>query len=392
LGYIELLKNNIIIRQLSLIQIFAYFGAWFSHVAIYTILVQLEVSAFLISLVVAMNFLPSILLSPFTGSLVDSLPLKKFMIVLLSIEVIMTICFFYINTINDIYLLMLLLFIRMASASTFFTSEMALLPKLLDDKLLSKANEIHSIIWSFSFTAGMALGGIVVHNIGIKSAFILDIIFLLIAISILINTKFDIDFVKSTQNMYLDIKDGLNYIKKNKHLLHLIFLHSTIGFTAFDSLVTLLADYNYKYIISIPLAIGITNGIRAFALMIGPFLITNWINKQRLYYLFIIQGASIFLWSCLQYNFYLGLFGVFITGFVTTTLWSYTYAMLQEEIHKDFLGRVLSYNEMIFMSINILTTLFIGFMATFVSLDIITKILAFAFILTAIYYRRYHLG
>ena len=90
----------------------------------------------------------------------------------------------------------------------------------------------------------------------------------------------------------------------------------------------------------------------------------------------------------LQFDFYFGLIGVFLTGLVTTTLWSYTYAMLQEEVDTKFLGRVLSYNEMVFMLMNTFTTLFIGFMASFVSLGIITTILAVAFVLTAFYYRR----
>jgi len=388
MGYKKLILENKIIQQLSLIQIFAYFGAWFSHVAIYTMLIQFNASALLISIVVAMNFLPSILLSPFSGSLVDRLPVKKFMLVLLSIEVIMTLSFFYIKSIDDIYMLMIFLFIRMASASIFFTSEMALLPKVLPENILAKANEIHSIIWSFTFTAGMAIGGLVVHNFGVQAAFIIDIVFFLIAISILINTKFDIKVIQTSQNIFLDIKDGFNYVIHNKTLMQLIFLHATVGFTAFDSLVTLLADYHYKYIISIPLAIGITNGLRALALMIGPFLITNWINKQRLYYLFIIQAITIAIWAVLQNNFYFGLIGVFLTGLVTTTLWSYTYAMLQEKVDPKFLGRVLSYNEMVFMFMNIFTTLLIGFMASFVSLNIVTFILAGAFFLTAIYYKK----
>ena len=388
MGYKELLVNHKIIRQLSLIQLFAYFGAWFSHVAIYTMLVQFGASATQISGVVAMNFLPSIILSVLSGSLVDRLPLKKFMVSLLSLELLMTSMLFFITSINDIYLLMILMFIRMAAASVFFTSEMTLLPKILDDKLLSKANEIHSIIWSFTFTAGMALGGVVVHNFGVYTAFSIDITFFLIAIIIFINTKIDLTHTSSTSHIFEDIKDGLRYIKNNKKLIHYMLLHGTVGFTAFDSLVTLLADYEYKSIISIALAIGITNATRAAALMIGPFFITNWINKQRLFYLFIVQGFTIFIWGLLQHNFYIALIGVFLTGLVTTTLWSYTYAMLQEEVQQKYLGRVLSYNEMIFMSFNIFTTLFIGFMATLVSLDIITFTIAGLFILTAIYYRR----
>ena len=96
----------------------------------------------------------------------------------------------------------------------------------------------------------------------------------------------------------------------------------------------------------------------------------------------------IILWSFLQYNFYIGLFGIFLTGLVTTTLWSYTYALLQERVEHKFLGRVLAYNEMVFMLSNITTTLFIGFMATLVGLDIITIILGSLFIVVGFYYKR----
>jgi len=153
-------------------------------------------------------------------------------------------------------------------------------------------------------------------------------------------------------------------------------------------LVTLLADYNYKFVIAVPLAIGISNAVRAFALMIGPFFIGNKINKDNLQYLLILQGVSIIAWAIFQHNFYLALIGLFLSGFTTTTLWSYTYALLQKRIEPKYMGRVISYNDMIFMLTNIVTTLFIGFMANFISLEFITIIIGFAFFATAYYYTR----
>ncbi|MCK5294018.1 MAG: MFS transporter [Arcobacteraceae bacterium] len=388
MGYKELLLTNKIVRQLSIIQFVAYFGAWFSNVAIYSMLIEFEASPFLISLVVATNFLPAIILSPLSGSFVDRLPIKKFMIFLLTLEMTMTLCFLLINSIDDIWLLIILLFIRMGCASTFFTTEMSLLPKLLDGELLTKANEIHSMIWSFTFTAGMAIGGFVVYKYGTTVAFIIDSLFFFTALIILINTHFDIEQSKKTQHILLDIKDGFHYLKSNKKLIHLILLHASVGITSFDALITLLADYHYKYILSVPLAIGITNATRSLALMIGPFLITNWINKDRLFYLFIFQGIAIILWAILEQNFYIALFGIFLTGIATTTIWSYTYAMLQEEIDNKFLGRVLSYNEMVFMSANILTTMFIGIAASFISLSAVTVVLGVSFFGVAYYYKR----
>jgi len=388
LTYRELFKTHKIVRQLSSVQFIAYFGAWFSNVAIYSMLVDFGASAFLIATTAAMHLIPGIVLSPFSGSLVDRVEVKKLMITLLSIELIMTLCFMFINSLDDVWLLLIFLFIRMGSSSIFFTTEMTLLPKLLSGEALVKANEIHSIIWSFTFTAGMAMGGIIVSIFGVKISFLIDGLFFLIALGILSQIHFQVEVAKVHKSIVNSIKDGISYLKRNKHLFHYMILHATVGLTAFDTLVTLLADYQYKYIVAIPLAIGITNSVRAFALMIGPLLISNWISKERMMYVFIAQGLSIIIWAFVQNDFYIGLVGMFLTGIATTTIWSYTYAMLQDEVEEQYLGRVLAYNEMVFMVGNVCTTFFIGIMASFVSLQFISISLGVAFLIVAYYYKR----
>ena len=386
--YRDLFRTHKVVRQLSSVQFIAYFGAWFSNVAIYSMLIDFGASPFLIATVAAMHLIPGIVLSPFSGSIVDRLPVKKLMTILLSVELTMTLGFLLINSLDDIWLLLLLLFIRMGSASIFFTTEMTLLPKLLSGEALVKANEIHSIIWSFTFTAGMAIGGIVVSIFGVKMSFIIDGLFFLTALIILSQIHFHLEVEKVHKSILNSIKDGISYLKRNKHLFHYMILHATVGLTAFDTLVTLLADYQYKFIVAVPLAIGITNSVRAFALMIGPLLISNWISKKRMLYIFIAQGVSIIIWAIVQHNFYIGLIGMFLTGIATTTIWSYTYAMLQDEVEEQYLGRVLAYNEMVFMVGNVTTTFFIGIMASFVSLQFISISLGVAFLIVGYYYKR----
>jgi MFS family permease len=376
------------VRQLSIVQFIAYFGAWFSNVAIYSMLVKFGASPLLIATVAAMHLIPGVVLSPFSGFIVDRFPVKKLMIILLSVELTMTWCFLLIHSLDDVWLLLILLFIRMGSASMFFTTEMTLLPKLLNGVALIKANEIHSIIWSFTFTAGMAIGGIIVSIFGVKISFLIDGLFFIAAIIILTQIHFEVEVEKIHKNLFNSIKDGINYIKENKHLLHYMLLHASVGLTSFDTLVTLLADYKYKYIIAVPLAIGITNAVRAFALMIGPLLISNWVSKQRMLYIFILQGLFIIIWAFVQHDFYIGLVGMFLTGIVTTTIWSYTYAMLQGQVEGKYLGRVLAYNEMVFMIMNVATTFFIGILASFVTLQTISILLGVAFLLVAYYYKK----
>jgi len=350
-------------------------------------LVEFKASPILISIVVAMHFIPGILLSPFSGTIVDRIDAKKLMGILLLTEFSMTMCFLMIESINDIWMLLLFIFIRMSASSMFFTTEMTLMPKILSANILGKVNEIHSMIWSFTFTAGMAFGGFVVHIYGTNTAFIIDGVFFILAFVSLLNSSFVYQHELHHEKIWHSIKSGIRYLKENKNLLHLILLHGTIGVTSFDTIVTLLADYHYKYIIAVPLAIGFTNATRSFALMVGPLIISRWLTKERLFYIFLLQGVGIIIWAMVQKDFYFGLFGFFLAGFWTTTLWSYTYALLQERVEQKYLGRVLAYNEMFFMLSNAVTTIFIGVMALYFELSFVTVILGLIFILMAFYYK-----
>ena len=388
LNYRKLFAEHKIIRDLSLVQFIAYFGAWFSNVAIYTMLVDFGSTELAISVVTAMHFLPAILIAPFSGAIIDRVKIKPLMITLLSIELLMTILFLTIDDKSEIWLLMIFIFIRMSAASMFFSTEMSLLAKLLSGKPLQKANEIHSIIWSFTYAFGMAVSGFIVNAYGVKIAFIIDAFIFFTALVVFIRIDFVVKASIASDKILELIKDGFFYIKNNKIILHLIFLHSCVGLTSFDALITILAKNEYKYIISVPLAIGLSNAVRAVALMFGPILLSKYVTKENLHYLMIFQGMAIILWGLVQENFYISLIALFVVGLSTTILWSFTYALLQDKCDEKYIGRVISYNDMFFMLACVLTTLFIGLMASLTSVDIITILLGVGFLAFAFYYTR----
>ncbi|GIT98241.1 MFS transporter [Sulfurovum sp. TSL1] len=384
--YLDTLKHPVI-RRLSLIQFISYFGTWFSQVAIFSMIVSFGASEVTIALTAAMAMLPAVILAPIIGLIVDRIEFKKLMSVLLLIEISMTLGFIFINSLAYVWILMILIFIRSAAASLLFSAEMALFPKLVSGKMLKNTNEIHSVIWSLCYALGMAAGGIVTHYVGFDLAFIIDAMLYTVAVLLLIGLHISIEKITHVESNMQMLKDGFNYILSQKKIQHLILLHAAIGLTSFDALVTLLADFQYKEFIAVPLAIGWMNATRALGLMIGPFIIGRIISKNNLHYIFILQGLAIMLWSFLEFNFYLALIGLFITGLFITTLWSYTYLLIQEETERRYMGRVISYNDMIFMLSNVITALFIGYAAKWgLSLESITFTLGFGFIVFATYY------
>ena len=384
--YLDTLQHPVI-RRLSLIQFISYFGTWFSQVAIFSMIVSFGADEITIAITATMAMLPAVLLAPAIGLIIDRIDFKKLMSILLLVEISMTLGFIFINSLEYVWVLMILIFIRSSAASMLFSAEMALFPKLVSGEMLKNTNEIHSVIWSLCYALGMAVGGIVTYYVGFDLAFTIDAILYSIAVLLLLGLHISIEKVTHTESNWHMLKDGFNYLKSQKKILHLIFLHAAIGLTSFDALITLLADFEYKSLIAVPLAIGWMNATRALGLMIGPFFISKFISKENLHYFFIFQGFGIILWSQLEYNFYFALVGLFVTGFFITTLWSYTYLLIQEETDSKYMGRVISYNDMIFMLSNVTTALFIGYASKWgMSLEYITFTLGFCFFIVAAYY------
>jgi hypothetical protein len=271
---------------------------------------------------------------------------------------------------------------------------MSLLPRILEGKSLQAANEIHSIIWSLSYTLGMALSGIVVYWVGIRAAFLLDAGLFVFALLLLKGLVFDLKSENADGRFIIMMREAYYYIRTNKVVLHLMLLHAVIGFTAFDALIALSVQHYYANIIAISLGIGLLNASRAVGLVIGPMVLGKWVNNKRLGWLFVIESVTIGLWGMVMENFYLSLIASVLVGFVTTTLWSYTYTLLQHHIRSEFYGRVVAYNDMIFLGVGAFTSLLIGYLAqNTISLETITFILGSFFILCALYYgwiRRYY--
>lgn len=382
------------LRVLSSIQFICYFGMWFSHTGIFTLLIDMSAPVWAITLAAAMAFIPNVILAPINGVIVDKFNPKKLMMLMLFIEVITVFMLVFIDDISLLWLLFVIIFVRMGVGVVYFQTEMSLLPSLMNKKNLKLANEIHSIIWAVSYTAGMGLAGIFIYYFGVKASFLFDFGLYIIGMILLTKLKAPEVIKATSQHIFKMMKEGLIYIKANKTLMHIIFLHAFVGVTAYDNLIALMAKYEYKEIMSISLIIGFMNMTRAISLVIGPMILSKFINNKTLIWLFIGEFLGIGLWALLQFDYYLGLIGLLAAGFCTSTLWSYTFTMLQNNCDKSFYGRAIAYKDMVYYLVSATISFMIGILyESGVSLAMITFLMALIFLFGAFYYayvyRRY---
>jgi len=385
--YLFLLQREPLLLRLSVVQLIAYFGAWFSNVAIFTLLLHLGASSMVVALVAALHFLPGMLQAPFSGTVIDKIAPRRLMMVLMVVEIAATLPLMLIDDIAYLWLLYLLVFVRMGASSFYFTLEMALLPRFLTAADLKLANEIHSVIWSFSYTVGMAASGVAVYYLGVKIAFMSDALLFAVALLLLARAPFPALAIQQAHRYVQMLRESVTYLRGSALTRHLIALHAVVGFTAFDGLVPLIADAYYVPAVAASLAIGLTHALRAVGLVSGPLLLGRWITTRRLPLLLSFQAAAIFAWAAVLPHFYFSLAVSVFVGLSTTTIWSFTYTLLQQHTPEAYYGRVIAYNDMFFLLMVSVVSLLIGTMAEWgISLQLITAMLGLAFLAGAFYF------
>ncbi|EAJ1632592.1 MFS transporter [Campylobacter upsaliensis] len=389
--HLILLKTNQNIRILAIAQFIVYFGALFSQIGVFTLLVQLNAPTWVTATSAMLAFLPGVLFAPLNGVIVEKNKPKNLLIGTISIELISVFLLIFVTSLNDLWLLFILIFSRLCVAMIYGQAEMSLMAKLLNQEDLKLANEIYSINWSVSYTLGMASAGFFIHFFGVKAAFLFDTFLLLIGILILLKLSLP-NFVQKVEGYFFAmIKEGFYYVLKNKIVLHLIILHAFIGFTAYETLVTLLAQHEYKEILSAGLVMGFLNAVRALSLIIGPFILSRFLKDSVISFLYVGQGLGILLWALTQFNFYISFIGLIGAGFFTTSLWSYTYTSIQKHCDEKFYGRVLAYTDMVFLAFSAFISQFMGFLfEAKMSLMNITALLGIVFILAGLYWHIFY--
>nr|WP_314070367.1 MFS transporter [uncultured Campylobacter sp.] len=386
--YIVLLRHSRNYRLLFSAGFICMFGLWFSVVGVATLLIELGAPVWAITAVGVVSFVPNVFLAPINGIIVDKFQPKPLMTAMFITEMISIFMLIFIDSLDYLWLLLLIVVVRSVAGTLFFQTESSTLPKFLSRSYLKLANEMTGIIWTITYTFGMASAGIFIHYFGVQAAFILDFCLYVFAFFILLRLNFKDLARNAREPVFKMLKEGFSYLRSHPLVVHLIVLHAFVAVTTYDNLIALLAKYKYKEILSASLVIGLMNMSRSAAAFFGQIWLSKIVNKHTFFWLLLGQFAGIALWAALEFNYWLSFAGMIAAGFFITTVWSYSFTQLQSHVDREFFGRVIAYNDMAYFIVAMLVSAAIGFFFELgFSLSQITFGMGFMFAIAAFYYK-----
>ena len=386
--YIVLLRHSRNYRLLFSAGFICMFGLWFSVVGVATLLIELGAPVWAITAVGVISFVPNVFLAPINGIIVDKFQPKPLMTAMFITEMISIFMLIFIDSLDYLWLLLLIVVVRSVAGTLFFQTESSTLPKFLSRSYLKLANEMTGIIWTITYTFGMASAGVFIHYFGVQAAFILDFCLYVFAFFILLRLNFKDLARNAREPVFKMLKEGFSYLRSHPLVVHLIVLHAFVAVTTYDNLIALLAKYRYKEILSASLVIGLMNMSRSAAAFFGQIWLSKIVNKHTFFWILLGQFAGIALWAVLEFNYWLSFAGMIAAGFFITTVWSYSFTQLQSHVDREFFGRVIAYNDMAYFIVATLVSAAIGFFFELgFSLSQITFGMGFMFAIAAFYYK-----
>ena len=340
------------------------------------------ITLFLISFTAILQILISPIISKFD--------VKRFLIISQLLQAIILLVITYLICVNKLQITTLIIFIVCISFinQIVYPIQLALLPKIVKQEDLVKANSLFSIAYQGSDALFNSIGGFIITVFGTIYAFITNSITFFINSFIFIFLSNNLSRNTNTiqENYFSKLSSGMKIW--NTSLLKPLLIGIIIINFSTSSLLTLLPEYSetsYFY--------GILLSASGLGILIGAFLSNSQILKNiRLSVLYTTFTLGIALsWGALSIlnnnsitnkiiNFSLFLFGWILIGILNT----YSQTMIQCIISKDKLDVAMSTMIGLSIAFSPLGALFAGVLSTKYSIKtiiIITSLLIFSIFL-----------
>jgi MFS family permease len=350
-------------------QLISLVGTWMQNIAQDWLVLVMTNSPFLLGVIAAIQFLPMLLLSLVAGEVADRVPKRPLLILTQSC---MMACALVLGLLTLTHLVqywhVLILAALLGTANAFDNpTRQAFIVEMVGKEDLMNAITLNSSMFNGARVLGPALAGLAIGRLGMAPCFLLNAFsFLAVIVGLaLMRLRHQAPTRPSNNNMWQNIAEGLQYIRRTPIILNSVLLMALLSTFAmnFTVLLPVLARVNlhqqaegYGFLAS-SLGIGALLGALLLAYISG-----NRPKRQ----LWFTGGAGLCLFQLLlalsrQYS--LSLLLLFCAGASMIIFAALTNTTVQLNVEDRLRGRVMGVYSIVFLGVTPIGSLFSGSLA-----------------------------
>ena len=175
IGYIQFFKVYPDFKYLWKADLLSLMGDWFKTIAVYTLIHKTTSSSVAIALVLFFQTLPTCLITPIIGPIIDRVDRRKLLLIanasrIVSVSIIIVVSYY-----DNLVLLYIMTGAISLATGIQMSTKTAVIPMLIPKKDIAVADALSAGTWSIMLAVGASLGGLVVASMGVAAALIINL-------------------------------------------------------------------------------------------------------------------------------------------------------------------------------------------------------------------------
>ena len=341
-------------------------GTWMQNIAQPWLAYQLTDSAFLLSLVGALQLTPMLLFSLFAGVVVDRFPKKTLLFITQASSLAITGALALLVFTGKIqYWHLLVTSTLLGFVNTLdMPARQSFLIELVGKEDLMNAIALNSAMFNLARSIGPAIAGLVMKYFGIGACFLVNSVsFAAVLVSLFFIKTLKIEMpVKTEKNILKEIGEGLRYIYNRKILFVSVLLLGVIGTFAMNFNV-LVPVFSVQVLKQGETGYGLLMSFMGIGAFLGAMLVAS--RSKAGPSKFVLFVVPVFVAIALTITGFTRIYALTaaslaVTGFFFILFSSTANSTLQMNSEKEYLGRVMSVYSLVFAGSTPLGNLFAG--------------------------------
>ena len=336
----------------------------------------------------AFTILPVFVVQPFAGVFVDRWNRRTILFIcdIARGLLVLTIPFAFMHQ-DSMIPIYIVVFLAFCFSRFYVPAKMSIIPELVDEDNLLKANSLVTTTGMIAFVAGCALGGFLIEEVGSRQGFILDAVTFffsaLLVLKMRMPKKIGIDkdaivdtsrkiATKFHRQFFIELKDGFKYLIEHKEIRFVVGTLFVLLSAAGAIYVVIIVFIQQAFssitkdlgVLAVCLGIGLFAGVVSYGKLGKKFS-----AQHTIFFCLTAGGGMLIIFAMLLQSFpnlYLGMVLAGLLGIIVGPIFIASNTMVHIEADEEMRGKVFSALEMVIHFAFLVSMLISSWLSTFI--------------------------